>query len=853
MSLPLVDHLAVELGKEALTGLLGVVKIIASSKTWGKELKEKLLSVKPTIDKISQKISDSDTSPDRGNQFQDFQVVLQEGIDMVETLEKIHSFDIFRKYRYGKKIRKFQRKVSDFLVTQVPLNIALDVQKQDADFKNYFQRFESEIKNAIAGITNNPISNTIMLQQINTTQVCQTSSDAMHETTAAQQAISCASQVPDVPKFVVGLDNPINDVKQILLQNDVNVLGIAGLGGSGKTTLASALCKDTEVNNFFQNNIIFITVSQLDNVNCLSEILEVMWDKLIGVQMPHFRSIEDAHNQLSEKLKLRKYRPTLVVLDDAWCTSDLEPLLFEAEGYKTIITTRQDSTIRITDSTRCLYKMNMLEETNALSLFCFWAFSTTSIPTTAKEDLVKQVAAECKGLPLALKVIGSCLHGEPQPLWRSAKEKLSRAEDISESHREQLLNRLEMSIGILDDVQKQCFLDLGAFPEGRKLSVDSLLDIWVYVRGMEWDDAFVVLFELAKRNLINLTGNPGSGALEYRCASELCFSQHDVMRDLALRLASKDSIVNRKRLFMPRKEGNVPADWKTTLINQSSGAQFLSIHTGAMQEQAWCQIQFPEVEALALFFSAEQYCLPTFLQTMPKLKVLILYNYSSRRATLSGLPSFPSPVQIRSVHLNKLRVPPLYDNCRSWEMLEKLYVCLCEGLGNIGLLDRQVESLNFPKIKEINIDHCSDLKELPAKLCNLTSLQILSVTNCHLIQNFPDDLGRLSSLRVLRLSTCPTLLRLPPSICNLGKLEYLDISLCGYLKDLPSNFDQLSNLEMLDMRECSGLKKLHKIKLKSLKRVRISDPEMEGEWLSIPNLTVDVVVERFSLDWLDDD
>jgi ABC-type glutathione transport system ATPase component len=99
------------------------------------------------------------------------------------------------------------------------------------------------------------ISNTIMLQQINTTQVCQTSSDAMHETTAAQQAISCASQVPDVPKFVVGLDNPINDVKQILLQNDVNVLGIAGLGGSGKTTLASALCKDTEVNSKISTSI----------------------------------------------------------------------------------------------------------------------------------------------------------------------------------------------------------------------------------------------------------------------------------------------------------------------------------------------------------------------------------------------------------------------------------------------------------------------------------------------------------------------------------------------------------------------------------------------------------------------
>lgn len=273
---------------------------------------------------------------------------------------------------------------------------------------------------------------------------------------------------------------------------------------------------------------------------------------------------------------------------------------------------------------------------------------------------------------------------------------------------------------------------------------------------------------------------------------------------------------------------------------------------GAMQDHDWCQIHFPEAEALALIFSAGQYCFPTFLQTMPKLKVVILYNYSSQRATLSGLPSFPSPVQIRSVLLNKLRVPLLYNNCRSWERLEKLYICLCEGLENITRIDKEVEAPNFPNIKEINIDHCSDLRELPAKLCNLTSLQILSVTNCHLIQKLPEDLGRLRSMRVLRLSTCPILSGLPPSICNLGELEYLDISLCGYLKDLPSKFDQLSKLEWLDMRECSGLKKLHKIKLESLKHVIIPDQAMEGEWLSLPGLSVEFVEERFSLDWLDE-
>jgi Leucine-rich repeat (LRR) protein len=399
-------------------------------------------------------------------------------------------------------------------------------------------------------------------------------------------------------------------------------------------------------------------------------------------------------------------------------------------------------------------------------------------------------------------------------------------------------------------------LDLGAFPKGKKFNVDSLLDIWVYVRGMEWQDAFVVLLELASRNLLNLTSDPGSLAISFGCACELSFSQHDVMHDLALCLASRGSAIHGKRLLMPHKEDNIPTNW-LTLKDQTSTAKFVSIHTGPMEEQDWPQIDFPEVEALALFFSASEYCLPTFLHTMPKLKVLIIYNNSSKRAILHGLPGFSSVTQLRSVLLQKLIVPPLYEYCRSWECLEKLSVCLCEGLGNMTLFDK-AQALKFPKFVEINFDHCSDLKELPGNICSLTSLQRLSVTNCHLIQKLPDDLGRLRSLRLLRLSACPSLSTLPPSICRLQQLEFFDISLCMSLKDLPMEFGQLPKLKTLDMNECSGLKMLPKAlaKLRSLKRV-ICDEHTEQQWLAIkasamPNLTVNVVEERFNLDWLDD-
>ncbi|KAH9297959.1 hypothetical protein KI387_029641 [Taxus chinensis] len=840
-----------------------IMSIIIFSKSNCKELKEKILRLQPTIDEIS-KVS-SDTSLHRNRQLRDFQTQLQDGLHLVKKLEKLASFNLYRKYRYGKKILKLEKNVNDFMLTQGMSSLMLDVRKLDVDFKGYSKRFQCLeemgrhiIDSVNAKMTNDAVSNTLMLQQMSTDQLLFSKDDATSGGAqdligcSAQDLIGCSAHVPDLPNFVVGLSNVINAVKQILFQNDVDIVGIKGMGGSGKSTLALALCNDFQVKEFFRNTIIFITVSRFPNVKGL---LETMWDRIIGGKRPDFQSIEDAHKQLQKNIRLRTYKPTLVVLDDVWSRSNLEQLLFEAQGYKTIITTRQDFTVPIKHSTH-LYELPMLQRADSLSLFCFWAFGQPSIPKTEDEDLVKQVEGQCKGLPLALKVIGSSLHGEPYPVWESAKQKLSRAEHISEYHKEGLLNCLETSIDVLDDDLRQCFLDLGAFPKGRKFSIDALLDMWVYVRGMEWQDAFVVLLELASRNLLNITSDPGvrGQAISYGCAYELSFSQHDVMRDLALRLASQDS----KRLFMPRKEDNIPMKW-LTLKDQSSKAQIVSIHTGAMDEKQWCEIDFSEAEALILCFAASEYGLPPFLQRMLKLKVLLLCNYNSKRTTLKGLASIHYLTQIKSVHLERLIVPPLYEYCTSWMTLEKLSICLCEGLGNMaGLDNEQGLDFQFPKLVEMNLDHCSDLEELPFKICNLTSLQRLSTTNCHLLHKLPDDLGNLRLLRVLRLSACPSLAMLPVSICNLGQLEYLDISLCRFLKDLPKDFNQLLNLKILDMRECSGLRQLPKSlgKLKSLRCV-ICDEKTGRQWLSIkasamPGLTLEVVEECFNLDWLDD-
>ena len=136
----------------------------------------------------------------------------------------------------------------------------------------------------------------------------------------------------------------------------------------------------------FGNNIIFITVTQSPN---LLGILETMWEKIIYKKHSEFQNVEDAYRQLQQQLQ-RQIKPTLVVLDDIWSKADLEKILFEGEGYKTIVTTYDCSTILRTTSTK-IYELPLLDDVDAFSLFCFWAFGQRSIPSTTNEQLVKQV------------------------------------------------------------------------------------------------------------------------------------------------------------------------------------------------------------------------------------------------------------------------------------------------------------------------------------------------------------------------------------------------------------------------------------------------------------------------------
>ncbi|KAH9319578.1 hypothetical protein KI387_021347, partial [Taxus chinensis] len=437
--------------------------------------------------------------------FHQFYDTIIRGTELVKKCEKTSAFNLFLNFRYALQFLKLENEINGFMAS-IPAHVLLDARKIMAELKDFYQELQppdissllnDTIYKQVSMLTNDACWNTMMLQQMGLDDLCG-SSDMEEDSTYSFQNV-----LPAKSEFYVGLEKSIRDLKEVLFQSEVSVVGVQCMGGGGKTTLALALCDDPQIKGYFEN-VVFITVSESPN---LKGILETMWDKIVGRKRPEFQNVEDAYLLLQQQIVKQPMR-TLLILDDVWSRANLEKLLFEGPVYKTLITTRDSSTIPRNPSVR-LYQLSLLGQEDALSLFCFWAFGQTSIPAAADANLVKEVHAECRGLPLALKVIGSSLHGEPLVVWESAKNKLSKGESISDYHKDGLFRCLETSIDFLDDVARECFLDLGAFPEDRKICADALLHIWVYVRKLDWQDAFVILLELASRNLLNLISNPG--------------------------------------------------------------------------------------------------------------------------------------------------------------------------------------------------------------------------------------------------------------------------------------------------------------------------------------------------------
>ncbi|KAL7193207.1 hypothetical protein ACSBR2_024923 [Camellia fascicularis] len=651
--------------------------------------------------------------------------------------------------------------------------------------------------------------------------------------------------VPGVPEFVVGFDEPLRELKMQILNEGEQVVVLSAPGGCGKTTLAKMLCHDEEIEDMFKDNIFFVTFSKSPN---LKVIIEKMFQHK-DYPVPKFQTEEDAINQLESLLKRIGPTPILLVLDDVWSGSEFltEKFKFQISKYKILVTSR------FVFPRFSTYKLKLLKEQDAMDLFCHSAFpqhGRSSIP----KDLVSKIMRRCGGFPLALKVVGRSLYGEPEVIWKNRLKLWSEAQSILYSNNE-LLICLQPSLDALDGMYKikECFLDLASFPEDQRIPVTALMDMWVELYNLDKDgeDAIAILHQLSNRNLVNLVLTRKDASETNGYYNEHFVMQHDLLRDLAIHQSDQNPIEHRKRLIVDIVANDLPRWWIEQ--REQVHARLVSISTDEMFSSNWHNMQLPEVEVLVLNIQAGNYKFPRFMGKMDRLKVLIITNYGFCSAELSNSSLLGHLLDVRRIRFEHISILSISKPMLQMKSLRKISFVMCkidEAFRNCTI---QVPNM-LPNLAEIVIDYCNDLVEFPAWICNIVSLTKLSITNCHELISLPEGLGNLENLDVLRLHACTKLLELPESIGSLQRLSFLDISDCISISTLPGRMGELCGLRKLHMRGCRGLSELP-YSVKDLKQLKdlICDEETAHFWehykIHLTNLKLNVLKEDVNLDW----
>ncbi|KAK7331122.1 hypothetical protein VNO77_25336 [Canavalia gladiata] len=677
------------------------------------------------------------------------------------------------------------------------------------------------------------------------------------------------SGAPEIPEYTVGLDEPLKKLKiELLKDGSVSVLLLTGLAGSGKSTLAKKLCWDDQVKGKFGENIFFVTVSKTPN---LKTIVRILFEHC-GRQVLEFQSDEDAINRLGRLLRQvgTEKSPILLVLDDVWPGSEglVEKFKFQISNYKILVTSRV-AFPRFENPCH----LKPLNHDDAVSLFRHFAQLKSSSSDMPDENLVQEIVRECKGSPLALEVIGGGLCNRPSVVWQSMKDRLKLKSNND------LLNCLKNCLDILEDEssinEKECFMDLGLFPEDHRIHVPALIDMWAELYELDEDGkkAMNIIHNLTDKNLVNLIVTRKVALDTELYYNNHFLTQHDLLRELAIHESSQEPFEQRERLMIDlngnnrpewwigqNEEGIIsrllfsffPLRWMVDQKQQHVVARTLSISTDETFTSDWCNMQPDKVEVLVLNIQSSKYSLPVFTDKMNKLKVLIVINYGFHPSELDKFELLGYLPYLKRIRLEKVSVPCL---CQM-RGLKKLSLYMCNTRPAFNTSSIKISDA-LPNLEELNIDYCNDLVELPSDFCKITTMKKLSITSCHKLCALPQEIGELENLELLRLSSCSYLQEMPESVGKLHKLCFLDISDCVSLAQLPEDIGDLHSLERLYIWGCSRLSELpySVMNFGELKHVIcvVCDEEGTALWenfSNIRNLKIQICNTDISLDWL---
>ncbi|XP_039169212.1 disease resistance protein RUN1-like [Eucalyptus grandis] len=310
------------------------------------------------------------------------------------------------------------------------------------------------------------------------------------------------------------------------------MIGIYGMGGIGKTTLAKVIYNG--LSNDFEHRSFLSNIRETAHCNGIHHLQNQLIKEIEPTERQIW-NVDDGINVIKSRLKGKK---TLILLDDIDHLNQLNALARDRKWFMTgstiIVTTRYKAILDQSEfKVDYKYELNELDEVHSLLLFNKYAFHMDH-SSRDFEYISRKIISTMGGLPLALEVIGSRLYEKTdREVWQDVLEKL-RKEPYGD-----VQDKLKISYDALEDGHKEIFLDIACFFIGKesKFAIYMWKDCGFYPsQGIE---------ELKLRSLIKIGGH---GELR----------MHDQLRDLGRTIVCKEGPLERRsRLWVNNEASSI--------------------------------------------------------------------------------------------------------------------------------------------------------------------------------------------------------------------------------------------------------------------------------------------------------
>ncbi|KAL9994338.1 putative TIR domain, P-loop containing nucleoside triphosphate hydrolase [Helianthus debilis subsp. tardiflorus] len=570
----------------------------------------------------------------------------------------------------------------------------------------------------------------------------------------------------NVDEDLVGMGDRLQDLESQLDLGSPGVLmvGIWGVGGSGKTTLAKSVF--LKIHQQFQVHCILQNVREESFRFGLKRLQELMLSDSLKKEVI-LQSVEEGKVMIKSKLCHRK---VLVLLDDVNDLEQLEALAgshnWFGSGSRIIITTREQNLL-ITHKVDLVSPVRLLSNEEAIQLIKRHAYNEER-PVEDYETLSLQVVSYAAGLPLALKVLGSFLYDKDKHEWKSALQRLRYIPDL------EVTSILKISYDGLESYQKDLFLDITCIWRGRRL--DDAMDI---LEACDYHP-LIGIKVLRQKALINIV----DGYID----------MHDLVQEMG------HYIVRGEYPNNPEKHSRV---WKREEINDMCFSDATMLKENDKIEVVRYTGNSSRFYEVASYMKKLRYIdcdgcpanpFPDSFQ--PTTLAALKLEDSLQKKVWNGCKILSNLKVLQLKHMKKLLITPDFDGLPN---LQKLTLSYCSKLKEIP------QSLGkHRRLEYVSISRCPKLRMFPT-IVHMEKLKTLEIEACHKIQEFPEIQACMESLVELSLKWIE--IEVLPSSIGERCTNLISLHL-SYLKNLQSiefNFDALKQLENFTLQGLNQL------------------------------------------------